>query len=83
MYKCVECGMVFEEPKMYSEDCTPYGGSGEYGFINKYYGCPNCEGNYEKAVKCSICEEYYIENELNYIDDGYVCENCKGDDENV
>lgn len=51
MYKCVDCGLVFDEPKLFSEDRTP-GGAFEGGsFIERWYGCPNCSCNYEKFIE--------------------------------
>ena len=51
MYKCDECGYVFDEPKTYSEDLTPglafEGGS----FIKEYEGCPLCEGQFHEIVE--------------------------------
>ena len=48
MYKCEDCGHIFDEPKAYSEDCTPgyvcEGGS----FIKHYMACPICGGAYEE-----------------------------------
>ena len=48
MYKCLDCGCIFEEPKKYSEDRTP-GGVFEGGsFIEYWQGCPDCAGAYEE-----------------------------------
>ena len=48
MYKCQECGCVFDEPEKFAEDCTP-GGAFEGGsFINYWEGCPNCAGDFEE-----------------------------------
>jgi hypothetical protein len=60
MYICNECELVFNSPKKYSEDCTPYGGPAEPGFSNSYYGCPYCEGSYEEAMQCVRCNDNYI-----------------------
>ena len=44
MYKCLECGSVFDTPKSIIEDCTP-GGVNEGGSFNKtILVCPICEG---------------------------------------
>lgn len=48
MYRCEDCGYVFEEPKLYSEDRTP-GGAFEGGsFIERWVGCPFCSGEFEE-----------------------------------
>lgn len=64
MYRCKECGLIFEDPKMYSEDRTP-GGSFEGGsFIETYFGCPKCEGNYEEVEYNEELEKYMIYEEI-------------------
>ena len=82
MYKCLDCGHIFEEPKQYSEDRTP-GGAFEGGsFIEYYTGCPVCSGAYEEAKQCEICGEYFTDDELTdtteYINGGCgdCCEQC-------
>lgn len=58
MYICSDCGLIFSEPKHYSEDRTP-GGAFEGGsFIEHYTGCPACSGAYEEAYECQRCGEY-------------------------
>ena len=56
MYKCLDCGYVFEEPKICYEDLSP-GCSFEGGaFNNRYYGCPRCEDiDYKEMIECSRC----------------------------
>ena len=58
MYKCLECGLKFEEPKIYTEDCSP-ASSLEYGFIQGYKGCPACEGDYIEICECDNCQEWF------------------------
>lgn len=40
MFKCYDCGYVFEEPKHYSEDRTPGGAFEGSSFIEHFTGCP-------------------------------------------
>ncbi len=76
MYKCCDCGCVFEEPKHYSEDRTP-GGAFEGGsFIEHYEGCPYCSGAFEEATECDGCGEYFFESCLVSTKDGRYCEDC-------
>ncbi len=82
MYKCLDCGHVFEEPKQYSEDRTP-GGAFEGGsFIEHYTGCPVCSGAYKEAKQCEICGKYFTDDELTDTtemingDCGDCCEQC-------
>lgn len=79
MYKCVECDYVFDEPRSYSEDRTP-GGAFEGGsFIYRYSGCPSCSGNYDEAVECDGCGEYFLQKELEW--NTNLCEECIKEDE--
>lgn len=48
MYVCEDCKIIFEEPKEYEEDCTPYEGNEGGSFIKRYTGCPICSGGYEE-----------------------------------
>lgn len=75
MYKCCDCGYVFEEPKEYKEDRTP-GYGFESSFMCSYKGCPSCSGNYEEAIMCENCGEYEIELKGEYIDNEWLCEKC-------
>ena len=76
MYKCLDCGHVFEEPKQYSEDRTP-GGAFEGGsFIEHYTGCPLCSGAFEEAKQCEICGEYFTDDELTDTTCGDCCKQC-------
>jgi hypothetical protein len=68
MYKCLECGAVFEEPKFYKES-RPYGS----GFaFEELSGCPSCGEGFENAYKCDSCGEYFTRDEMI---DG-VCKDC-------
>lgn len=75
MYKCSDCGLVFDNPKVYSEDRTPYGGMADPGFTETYTGCPSCGGNYDEAMKCVRCDDEYISTESRYP----FCEGCLQD----
>lgn len=75
MYICNECGLVFNNPKQYSEDRTPYGGSSEPGFTEHYKGCPSCGGNYDEAMQCVRCDNEYISVESYHP----FCEGCLQD----
>ena len=70
MYKCIECGTVFEEPKTWKE------GRGEFWGMpctETMSGCPKCREGYEEAVQCKRCDEWVFEDELT---DG-LCECCQ------
>lgn len=67
MYKCLNCGEVFEEPASVRET---HGFTD--GFAETFYMCPYCSGDYEEAKQCQECDEWHTENELY---DGW-CEKC-------
>lgn len=83
MYKCLDCGHVFEEPKRVNAD-DYYGVSGMFeSRSTTYYDvCPECEGSIEEAKQCEICGEYFMDDELTdtteYINGGCgdCCEQC-------
>jgi hypothetical protein len=62
MYKCLDCGQLFETPKEYIEE------------EKIYEGCPDreCRGAYLKAFKCSYCEDYKLYDEIY----GDMCIEC-------
>lgn len=75
-YICIECGLIFEEPKTYKIDTTP-GGAFEGGsFMYEYEACPRCEGSYTKAEQCVVCMDWKIEENGEYIDNDFLCEDC-------
>lgn len=63
MYKCVDCGRVFEEAEFLAW-VEPHG--------ETMIGCPNCRGDFEEAFKCELCGEVYSASELT---EG-VCDSC-------
>ena len=69
MYKCCECGHLFEdgEQAVWEE---------RHGFINgpfeKWSGCPLCKSDYEEVRQCKECGDWHTEEELY---DGW-CEKC-------
>lgn len=61
MYKCKDCGQVFEEPDRYMES-RPIG-------AESFCCCPVCQNSdFEKAYKCKTCDDYII--------DGDYCDGC-------
>ena len=72
MYKCTECGNLFEEgehatwEETHGLDSPPY---------EKWSGCPVCKGVYEEVYQCEECGDWHTEDELY---DGW-CENCLRD----
>ena len=79
MYKCVECGGIFEEPKRYCDDYTP-GGAFEGGsFMSYYNACPYCASNYDEAQVCVGCGKYKIIKYGGFIDGEFYCDNCKNE----
>lgn len=73
MYKCMECGHLFEEgeQKTWKEDRGECWGSPCYEEMS---GCPLCNGAYEEATACKICGGY------GDMDEGEeYCNECKKD----
>ena len=71
MYICTQCNHIFEE----GEAKVIHENQGEcFGFpaVESFNVCPICEGEYEEAVKCSICEEYHLEEDLT----NGICDEC-------
>ena len=76
MYKCYDCGYIFDEPENFSEDKTP-GGVFEGGsFIEHCIGCPRCSGAYGEIKECDNCNEFVYLPDLILTDDGEICDNC-------
>lgn len=72
MYKCTECGTLFEE----GEEAVWQESRGEFWGMpcsETMRGCPECRGDYEKAFKCQKCEGWCFEDELV---DG-LCQECQ------
>lgn len=64
MYKCVECGHLFED----GEQSSWKEAHGE-----SFTGCPLCKGSYEEINPCKICGSY-----LHDFDEDF-CNDCKKD----
>lgn len=69
MYKCEDCGHVFDKPDLKRENIGEYQGAPAYQTV---YSCPACGGDYEEAEECNDCEEYFLSDEL---EDG-LCPLC-------
>lgn len=77
MYKCFDCGCVFEQPKVYTEDCTPGGVSEGGSFIQKFEECPECGGAFGSAEQCAICGKWEcIDCGDPHSEYGFICEDC-------
>ena len=69
MYKCTECGHLFEEGEQatweerHGLDSPPY---------EKWSGCPVCRGDYEEVHQCKECGDWHTDDELY----GGWCEKC-------
>ena len=69
MYRCCECGNLFEEGEQavweerHGLDSPPY---------ETWSGCPVCRGDYEEVHQCKGCGDWHSDDELY---DGW-CEKC-------
>ena len=61
MYKCSNCGEIFEEPNSIKED-----------WGETFSVCPYCNGDYDEVKQCDHCDEWHTEDELY---EGW-CEKC-------
>ena len=69
MYKCCECGHLFEE----GEQAVTYETHGFYQPpYEEIHSCPVCGGDFEEVHQCKECGEWHTEDELY---DGW-CEKC-------
>ena len=71
MYRCCECGNLFEE----GEQAVWYENQGEcHGVtaMERFSGCPVGKGDYEEVYQCKKCGDWHSEDELY---DGW-CEKC-------
>lgn len=68
MFKCLQCGHLFEDGEQLEwEDMHGLtSGNGEH-----FSGCPLCKGDYQEIEPCKICGTYQHEVENEY------CEDCK------
>ena len=68
MYKCRECGTIFEEPEITREKVGEIGCQPAY---MEYGVCPNCkeDGYFEEVQQCEMCGEY------DDLEDGF-CKEC-------
>ena len=71
MYRCVNCGNLFEE----GEQAVWYENQGEcHGVtaMERFSGCPVCKGDYEEVHQCKKCGSWHSDDELY---EGW-CEKC-------
>lgn len=62
MYKCRECGFVFETPMM------------GIGHLSGYGFCPRCHGDFEEMEKCDACGEYFVDEDNTLC---CICHECE------
>lgn len=73
MWKCKDCGAVFEEPLQ--ERWTDRFEGQTYGGIDEY--CPECKSQeFEEAIPCLECNEFVGESELH----NGICKSCLYDE---
>ena len=77
MQICLECEKVFEDEEIayWQESRGEFWGEPAYESMS---GCPHCRGDYDEAIKCDACGQYFTLNEL---DENHLCEECREDTE--
>ena len=71
MYKCLECGHIFDdgEQAVWTENQGECHGGPAF---ERFSGCPLCKGAYEETTRCKKCSGEFLEDELY---EG-LCEDC-------
>lgn len=71
MYRCLDCGDLFLEPKKYTEahglDFPPY---------EEYHGCPFCGGSFAPVEKCDWCGRYVSGEYIELSNKTVICSDC-------
>lgn len=70
MYKCLDCGHLFEDGEQ-ARWVEKYGFEHENG--ENFSGCPLCKSDYDEIEPCKICGTYDHGCQEEY------CDNCKKD----
>ena len=75
MYKCIECGEIFDEPEKVRFELFRIDGVPQYGYD---HACPCCGrvDEMEMVDKCDECGEYFRKDELITTDEGTFCLDC-------
>lgn len=68
---CIECGNLFESPKVWSETHGL-----DYGPYEKLSGCPGCGGTYVEARICDCCQQYIDDDYIMTEDGKRYCNDC-------
>lgn len=70
MFKCVNCGHIFEEgEQVVKSDRHGF----RYGPAEEYIACPVCGGtDLDRTVRCRKCGGEYLEEEMH----GHICNEC-------
>ncbi len=71
MYKCLECGHIFEDGEQAAN--KEYHDEIPGGFCERFASCPICGGEFEETHDCKKCGGAFLWGELF---GGYYCEDC-------
>lgn len=69
MYKCLECGTIFEEVEVTKECIGEYQGA---PYREDVTHSPCCSSDYEETKPCKCCSDEHVEEELT----NGICEDC-------
>lgn len=78
MYKCDDCGCVFDEPSTYRDEICVIDPVSKNTAYDEYPCCPRCNSyQFDEVWECEICGEYYHEGET-YCEtvDKCYCKDC-------
>lgn len=71
MYKCIDCGHIFDDGEQ--SIIREYHDEIPGGFYEEFAGCPICGGGFEETASCEKCGGEFLPDELI---GGYYCAEC-------
>lgn len=73
MFLCLECGAIFETPRLYREHQGEYFG---YSAYEEYEACPCCAGAFVETYECDCCGKWITGEYVELADGSLYCEEC-------
>ena len=77
MLICLDCGKTFEEHKL-RRVATNLGEWCGVSISQEDFGCPYCLGDFEEAIKCENCGEWFPKERY---EENHLCEKCRPNDD--
>lgn len=84
MYKCKNCGYIFEEPTCHEDFESIDVGCGRLIVADlSYEECPHCKGEFDDVYECECCGEYDFLDNLEEYNGEWLCNRCVQELKNV